>query len=115
VSQSPSLLAEEGGLIRWGSDAALVRGLVHARAGRRPFARVQTLDDGKEFGRLAAGAALAEWALLRVEDDHGLELLVATRGAVTLTFENRSEVASWLNHLAHTGELGRLDPVHGRR
>lgn len=112
MSQSSSLFSSDASSTGWGGDAALVRGLVHARAGRRPFAKVQTLDDGKQFGGLAAGAALAGWALLRLEDDRGLELLVGTRGPVTLTFQNRWEVSCWLNGLASSGALGRWEPAH---
>jgi hypothetical protein len=87
--------------------------LLHSRAGRQPFAKVPTLQQEKEFATLASGAALAGFALSRIEDDAGMELLVATGGAITLSFQNRREVAAWLNGLLLSGRLGRWKPSHG--
>lgn len=91
------------------SDHALVRGLIHARSGRRRYVRVPTVEDEKILGTLTAGAALGGFTLMRMEDDAGMEILVATCGPVTLSFENRAQVASWLNHLAATNALGRTE------
>lgn len=96
-------------------DAALVHGLIHARAGRRPYTVVLSQREEKDLSSLAAGAALAGYTLIRTADDRGLEVLIATRGPVTLTFENRSQVGAWLNHLVAGGALGRWEaPSHAR-
>lgn len=89
------------------SDHALVRGLIHARAGRRPFALVPTLQDEKLLSTLVAGAAWAGFALLSIEADDGTELLLATRGAETIRFENREQVGAWLNGLVACRALPR--------
>jgi len=92
----------------WGADAALVCGLMHARAraGRRPYVRLPARADEKELCALTAGAALAGFALVSLEDDSGSEMLIATRGAETIRFENRQQLGAWLNHLHSRSALG---------
>jgi hypothetical protein len=84
----------------------LVRGLIHARAGRRPYVRLPTVAEAKLLMMLTAGAARIGFVLLSMEGDDGTELLVATRGAETIRFENRQQVGAWLNHLHACGTVG---------
>jgi hypothetical protein len=80
---------------------------MHARAGRRPYVGQPGRVDEKELSALMAGSALAGFALVSMEDDSGSEVLIATRGAETIRFENRQQVGSWLNHLHTCGALGQ--------
>lgn len=94
------------------SEDALVRGLHHARSGRRRYVRTPTVADEKMLATLTAGAAWMGFVLLSVEGDDGMEMLVATREAETIRFENRQQVGAWLNHLyaidmAETPGLGK--------
>jgi hypothetical protein len=90
-------MAQEGGDF-------LVRGLLHFRAGRRPYVAVLDRDREKWATTLAAGAAIRGFALARLADDAGLELFVATRGAETIQLANLEQVSAWLDHLYTTPE-----------
>jgi hypothetical protein len=93
----------------WGCDAALVRGLMHARAGRRPYVRQPGRLHEKELNTLIARAALAGFTLVQIEDATGCEVLIATRGAETIRFQNRQQAGAWLNHLGACGALGQAE------
>jgi hypothetical protein len=51
---------------------------------------------GKLFATLQARAALAGVELVRSTDDHGREVFVASRWALTAQFASLSEVETWL-------------------
>ncbi|WP_299795537.1 hypothetical protein [Ramlibacter sp.] len=79
--------------------------MMHARAGRRPYVRHASRADAKELSALTAEAAFASFTLVQMEDDAGCEVLIATRGAETIRFENREQVGAWLNHLHARGAI----------
>lgn len=73
---------------------------------RRPFNYVLSATECKRFATVVAGAALAGYRLDRIEDDDGLELLVATRGAETMRFQSLGQAESWMDGLIAARAVG---------
>lgn len=81
---------------------AAVLGLMAHRTSARPFTQVLPIRAAKALASRMAQAALAGFALQRIEGDAGVEEFVATSGAQTLRFQSAMSVDSWLDHLKPT-------------